>query len=336
MIPRNEAYWQDNEWKKLISSAISDPLKLLKMLNLSYKSLPYGLDLSVKFEQKVPLPFIQRMKKSDPYDPLLLQVLPLTIESKDVLGFVSDPLQEQETPIPGLLHKYESRVLVMLATTCAVNCRYCFRREFPYSENTPSKAGWPAIFEYLQNNPQINEVILSGGDPLAVNDRYFADFIKEVEKIEHIIRLRIHSRLPIVIPQRITQGLLNTFKNSRLQMVMVIHSNHPSELNDEVGQAMQLLRNNGVQLLNQSVLLKGINDNVAILQQLSEKLFAYGVQPYYLHLLDKVTGTAHFDVSKEDAINLAQQLQSKVSGFLMPKLAIEEPHKASKTLLPLS
>lgn len=339
ILPRNDAHWQDNEWKKLLSSSISDVSELLSLLNLSFEKLPYEVDFTQKFKALVPLPFVERMEKGNPYDPLLLQVLPLNEENQEVKGFVDDPLDESsalnKTGMSGLLHKYQSRVLFMLATHCAVNCRYCFRREFPYSENRASKKDWLQLKAYILENPEINEVIISGGDPLAVNDRYLTDFVSFLEKIPQLVRLRIHTRMPIVIPQRITESLLE-LANSRLQMVMVVHTNHPNEIDENVEIAMHRLDQAGFRIFNQAVLLKGINNSVETLSKLSEKLFSAKVTPYYLHLLDKVHGAAHFDIPETEAVTIYQQLKASVAGFLVPKLVKEEAGKDSKSIVDLT
>jgi len=336
ILTRNDAYWQDNEWKKLLSGAFSSPIELLNHLSIDPKGLPYPVLADHSFAQRVPLPFVDRMEIGNPNDPLLLQVLPLAEENRAVEGYSSDPLEEHQSAVPGLLHKYKSRVLVMLANACAINCRYCFRREFPYADNQLGKSGWPAIFEYLQKHPEINEVILSGGDPLAVNDRYLTDFVEQLTTIKHIKRLRIHSRLPVVIPQRVTSQLVNTLSSSRLQCVFVTHINHPNEIDPLVSQAMERLSNAGITLLNQTVLLRGINDDASVLTTLSEKLFESRVLPYYLHLLDKVNGAHHFDSDESVAVRLMQSLQTELAGFLVPKLVREEGGKPHKSWIDLN
>lgn len=335
ILPRNDSYWQEREWKKLLAGAISSPFELLSRLNLSPDQLPYSILDEHRFIQKAPAPFIDRMEIGNPNDPLLRQVLALSEENNTVEGFVSDPLQEQKSKIPGLLHKYRSRVLVMLSTACAINCRYCFRREFPYQEHQTGRDGWSAIFDYLRDHPEINEVILSGGDPLAVSDAYLNDFIQQLSAIPSVIRLRIHSRLPVVIPQRVTQGFIDAVTQSRLQTVVVLHINHPNEIDELFSKSMSRLHRAGVSLLNQSVLLKEINDNSQTLAELSEKLFASHILPYYLHQLDKVSGAHHFLVSDQQAKSIMQQLHQKVAGFLVPTLVREEAGKNSKTPLDL-
>ncbi|HEY9030991.1 MAG TPA: EF-P beta-lysylation protein EpmB [Kangiella sp.] len=335
ILPRNDSYWQEREWKKLLSQAISSPFELLSRLDLSIQDLPYSILAEHRFVQKVPEPFIERMEKGNPHDPLLRQVLAVSDENLEVAGFVSDPLKEQESEVPGLLHKYRSRVLVMLSTACAINCRYCFRREFPYQEHQTGREGWQAIFDYLAAHPEINEVILSGGDPLAVNDPYLTDFIQQLEKIPSVIRLRIHTRLPLVIPQRVTKGFIDALTQTRLQSVVVLHINHPNEIDELFAQATARLHQSGIHLLNQSVLLKGVNDNSEILAELSEKLFAHHIQPYYLHQLDKVSGAHHFAVDDAQAVKIMQELNTSLAGFLVPKLVREEAGKASKSPIDL-
>ncbi|WP_251359227.1 EF-P beta-lysylation protein EpmB [Kangiella sp. TOML190] len=336
ILAQNAAYWQDHEWKKLLSNAIESPVELLKLLDLAPQQLPNAIDIQQKFPQKVPLPFIARMEKANPKDPLLRQVLPLAQENQATEGFSANPLEEKPQSIPGLLHKYQSRVLFMLATHCAINCRYCFRREFPYAENRASREDWRRLKDYIATDPKINEVIISGGDPLAVSDKYLFDFISFIESIPQIKRLRIHTRLPVVIPQRITQSLVSRFEQSPLQLVMVVHINHANEIDDNVKNAMTTLKKAGVHLLNQSVLLRGVNDSAKTLTELSERLFDAQIQPYYLHLLDKVSGSSHFDVSQSEALQLLAQLQKQVAGFLVPKLVREEAGKPNKTLINLT
>lgn len=333
ILPKKPSLWQENDWKNHLKASISDPVELLSLLNLSLTGLPYKVDTTPEFPLIVPEPFISLMEKGNPFDPLLLQVLPRLSEREVVDGFSSDPLQEQKSVSPGLLHKYRSRVLFMLATHCAVNCRYCFRREFPYSANRASKKDWLQLSDYLARHPDVNEVIISGGDPLAISDSYLADFINFIESIPQIIRLRIHTRLPVVIPQRITNKLLSLKKKSRLQMVMVLHINHPNEISEELQAATKLLSEHGYRLLNQSVLLKSINDDPKILAELSEKLFAHHIQPYYLHLLDPIKGAHPYDIPSKQALTIMTELQKSLAGFLVPKLVREEAEVPHKTLI---
>lgn len=236
--------------------------------------------------------------------------------------------------MPGLLHKYHGRVLLTFVGTCGINCRFCFRRHFPYEDNNPGSAGWQEIFNYIANDATITEVILSGGDPLVANDTTLQNFITRLATIAHVKRLRIHSRMPIVLPERMSPELINVLTQTRLKTILVTHCNHPNEIDATVKQAMHHLATAGIVLFNQSVLLKGINDNVEILAELSEQLFAAGIQPYYLHALDKVQGTAHFDLPYQTALDLHWQLAQRLPGYLVPKLVCEQPGVPAK--LPLS
>ncbi len=331
MIPKTDLICQTSDWKKILAGCVTDPVELLRRLGLSAADVDSGLDADQLFPVRVPEPFITRMEYGRADDPLLLQVLPRGAEFDQPPGFVADPLAEQDTPLPGLLHKYRNRVLFMASTACAVNCRYCFRRHFPYDDNQLARKQWSRLFDYLRLHPDVNEVILSGGDPLAASDAYLIDLISRLSALPQLRRLRIHTRLPVVIPQRITGALLASLEASALQTVLVIHSNHANELDDDVGQAMARCQAAGIRLYNQSVLLRDINDQATILAALSERLFAIGVQPYYLHLLDRVTGAAHFDVPVPEARKIMAELLGLLPGFLMPALVQEIAGHASKT-----
>ncbi len=323
-----------NSWQEELIQAIDSPRELLEILQLPMSLLPAAESAHNLFGLKVPRPFVTRMRKGDPNDPLLRQVLPLSDELKDTEGYHVDPLQEQNTTAdPGLVHKYKSRVLLIAAPNCAINCRYCFRRHFPYQDNNPARAEWLQTFATIADDDNINEVILSGGDPLANSDRQLQWMVNQLAQIPHVKRLRIHTRLPIVIPQRITDTTLRWLTSSRLQTIVVLHSNHPAELDDEVATSVKRLRAAQITVLNQAVLLKGVNDDLNTQVSLSERLFDIGALPYYLHLPDKVQATAHFDIQQNEAIALHQQMQSQLSGFLVPKLVREEPGQSQKTLI---
>lgn len=325
---------QKSPWQLELTRMVTCPKTLFSLLALDEQALPSAMAASKLFPLRVTRSFINRMEKGNLNDPLLQQVLPLGAELLPTPGYTPDPLQEAAAnPIPGLLHKYQSRVLVTLTSACAIHCRYCFRRSFPYEENTPGRSGWPALFNYIANDANLNEVILSGGDPLAVNDAYLHEFTSQLSTLPHIKRLRIHTRLPIVLPERVTPELLDCLGRLTIKPIMVIHTNHSNEINDEVRDAMSRLKNAGVLLLNQSVLLKGINDNQTSLVELSEKLFEIGVHPYYLHALDKVNGAAHFDCALETAKALHAEMKLVLPGFLVPKLVAELPGERSKTWL---
>jgi len=319
-------------WQKILAQGFSSAAQLLDFLQLP---LSLGNPLAEKqFKTRIPRGFAALMEKGNRYDPLLLQVLAVEEESQLTAGFTSDPLEESNAnPVPGLIHKYHGRVLLTVTGACAINCRYCFRRHFPYQTNNPGRGGWQPVLDYIAQDQNIHEVILSGGDPLLANDTILAPLLEQLATIPHLRTLRFHTRIPVVLPERINEALLNLLTTNRLQKVVVIHSNHANELDSRVATACTTLRQAGCHLLNQSVLLAGVNDNAEVLATLSERLFACGVLPYYLHLLDKVQGAAHFDVSLDDALTIFKQLQSRLPGYLVPRLAREEPGKASKTLV---
>jgi EF-P beta-lysylation protein EpmB len=274
---------------------------------------------------------VARMRVGDPLDPLLLQILPTKQELLAMPGYSADPLQEQQVnKLPGLIHKYRGRVLLTVTAACAVNCRYCFRQNFAYDDNNPGRVGWQKIVDYVAADPSINEIIFSGGDPLIAKDNLLAQIIKPFAALPQIKRLRIHTRLPIVIPQRITQELTSMLMRTGLQVIIVVHANHPNEIDESVRQSLQFLRDAGITVLNQAVLLKGINDDPIILAELSEKLFTGGCLPYYLHTLDKVFGSAHFDVDLKQAQDIMWKLSQILPGFLVPKLVTEVPGVSSK------
>lgn len=332
MIPRNSLLGQQS-WQKELADVITDPVELLKMLAINPEDYFDDIKARQLFPVRVPRPFADRIEKGNPRDPLLLQVMPKAQEFLKSPGYVTDPLQEQQTVAPGMLHKYESRVLFILKGGCAVNCRYCFRRHFPYAETKINKRDIQVSLEYLEQHPEINEVILSGGDPLMANDDFLQWMLEKLEAIPHLTRIRIHTRLPVVIPARITQKLLTVLSSSRLQALIVLHINHANEIDGALKQACKDIREAGIHLLNQSVLLKDVNDKQEALINLSEALFEAGVMPYYLHLLDKVEGAEHFDISEREAVELVQSITKKLPGFLVPRLAREEPGKPSKTLI---
>lgn len=319
-------------WQQQLSDLIRDPAELIGLLELSQHQLPEALLACDQFSLRVPRAYAKRIKVGDAQDPLLLQVLPQGQELVAAPGFVADPLQEADSnSLPGLIHKYKGRVLLLVSTSCAINCRYCFRREFPYQENKPSREHWQEVFAYIAADSSIREVILSGGDPLTASDQQLEWLVEQAQAIPHVTRLRIHTRLPVVLPSRISERCLDWMSGHRLQTVLVIHSNHANEIDDEVRETLARLRARGITLLNQTVLLRGVNDSVAALAELSETLFAAGVLPYYLHLLDRVNGAAHFEVVENEAKALHQQLLAELPGFLMPKLVREIAGKTSKT-----
>jgi EF-P beta-lysylation protein EpmB len=334
IITRNLVSVEQN-WLKQLSNAISDPYKLLEQLEIEATPWENGLKARRLFPMRVPQSFVDRMEKGNPYDPLLRQVLPLSQEFEVHDGYSEDPLEEQDNAVPGLLHKYHNRALMIVKGGCAVNCRYCFRRHFPYDENKGSKGNWQLALDYIADKPEIDELILSGGDPLMAKDSELSWLIERAEQIPHLKTLRIHSRLPVVIPARITEQLCHLLANTRLNTVLVTHINHANEIDNELKLAMTRIKASGTTLLNQGVLLKGVNDSVEAQFELSHALFGAGILPYYLHVLDKVQGAAHFYISDEQAKAIIQGLIARVSGYLVPKLTREEGGKASKTPLDL-
>jgi len=324
------------DWLHQLGDVITDPDELLTLLALNHHpELQQGREARRLFALRVPRAFVARMKQGDPQDPLLLQVLTAREEFLTAPGFTTDPLEEQRSVVPGLLHKYHNRALLLVKGGCAVNCRYCFRRHFPYQENQGNKNNWSQAMEYIRAHPELDEIIFSGGDPLMAKDTELDWLITQLESISHIKRLRIHSRLPVVIPARITDTLCQRLADSRLQVLLVTHINHANEIDDALRHSMSRLKNAGVTLLNQSVLLRGVNDCAETLAALSNALFDTGILPYYIHVLDKVQGAAHFLVSDEQARDIMQQLLSKISGYLVPTLSREVAGERSKTPLDL-
>ena len=319
-------------WQTALAEAITDPAELIAVLGLDDSLLPAAQAAARLFPLRVPRGFVARMEHGNPNDPLLRQVLPLDAESLEIQGFAADPVGDMASRIaPGVLHKYHGRALLIATGACGVHCRYCFRRHFPYGEETASSQHWQTAITAIQNDKSIRELILSGGDPLSLNDRRLRELSQGISHIAHLKRLRIHTRQPIVLPERVDKELLNWLDSIALQKVMVLHVNHPRELSGEVIRACQALTQHGVKLLNQSVLLHGVNDSAEVLIELSETLFEVGIQPYYLHLLDRVQGAAHFDVTEACAQALMNHLLAKLPGFLVPKLVREISGQASKT-----
>jgi EF-P beta-lysylation protein EpmB len=323
-------------WQQALADAISDPAELCAILGLD-ASLAHAAHAPISgatggFPLRVPRGFVDRMRRGDPKDPLLLQVLPLAAELHAAEGFTTDPVGDLASKTaPGVLHKYTGRALLVTTGACAVHCRYCFRRHFPYGEESALLDGWRSTIEHLQADASVDELILSGGDPLSLSDRRLQQLTDALQAVPHIRRLRIHTRYPIVLPERVDQGLLAWLGGLRLQKVVVIHANHAQELDDDVRRACADLAGTGATLLNQSVLLAGVNDSVETLAALSEALFAMNVLPYYLHVLDKVAGAAHFDVDRATALRLHAGLARVLPGYLLPRLVREVPGAASKT-----
>jgi len=324
-------------WQQLLSDSTLTLAELLQKLDISTDDFAASIDGDPDinpqdFPIRAPAPFIDRMVKGDINDPLLRQVLPLVKEHDITPGYTADPLHEADfNNTPGLIHKYQSRALLIVTKACAIHCRYCFRRHFPYEDNQPSRAMWTEALNYLHQHTEINEVIYSGGDPLASSNGQLSWLSQKVAAIPHIKTLRIHTRLPVVLPQRIDPALLEILQQWPGKKVVVIHSNHANELDESVKIAIDKLKSVGVTVLNQTVLLKGINDSATALVDLSERLFEIGVLPYYLHLLDTVSGAAHFAISDAQAKVIMGEVTARLPGYLVPKLVREEADKASKT-----
>lgn len=323
---------QTPAWRRALAEAVTRPSELLALLGLPDE--PAMASAARRFGLRVPRGFIARMHPGDRHDPLLLQVLPVAAECLPTTGFMTDPLGEAAAmAAPGLLHKYQGRVLLTLTGACGIHCRYCFRRHYPYSEANPAGSHWEQALNYIAEDPSIQEVILSGGDPLSLSDHRLAAMVAELAAVPHIRRLRIHSRLPVVLPERITSDMLDWLTSSRLKPVLVIHVNHAQEIDAQVRAALGKITAAGVLLLNQSVLLKGINDTTDRLYDLCEVLFEAGVLPYYLHQLDHVQGAAHFEVSDDRAQVLMTELRARLPGYLLPRLVREEAGKPGKSPL---
>lgn len=315
---------EPSRWQRELSEAISSPEELLQTLGLDRSLLPAANKAAANFRLRVPRGYVARMRAGDPSDPLLRQVLPVERELDEMPDFTSDPLGEHAAlRAPGLLQKYRGRALMITTSACAVHCRYCFRREFPYSEQTADSPRWRAALSEIGRDPSVEEVILSGGDPLSLSDARLKSLTDALATIAHVRRLRLHTRQPVVLPSRVDEGLLGWLKTVRIPTVFVLHVNHPNEIDAHVRAACEKLRVSGVTLLNQSVLLRGVNDDVEVLAELSCRLFDTGVLPYYLHVLDHVRGAAHFEVPEEEARAIAGQLAARLSGYLVPRLVRE-------------
>jgi EF-P beta-lysylation protein EpmB len=317
-------------WQTALQNAVRDPAELLRLLELTPAAL--GAPAEVAFPLLVPRGFVARMRKGDPHDPLLRQVWPHASELQSVAGFTADPVREQALAAPGDIRKYPGRALLIASGACPLHCRYCFRRDFPYQANLAARADWTAAVEELRGAADVREAILSGGDPLSLSNRRLGELVSRLADTA-LTTLRIHTRFPIALPERIDEGLLRVLRSTRLHTVLVVHANHANELDAGVERALAALRPLLTAMLNQSVLLRGVNDGANALTRLSERLFACGVLPYYLHLLDRVAGAAHFEVDEPTAIRLVAELRARLPGYLVPRLVRETPQELSKTLV---
>jgi EF-P beta-lysylation protein EpmB len=313
-----------------VQDAVRDVTELAELLELPLHEL--DALRSSPFPLLVPRGFVARMRKRDPSDPLLLQVLPRSAEQRAVPGFGADPVREQGLARRGLIEKYPGRVLLIASGACPIHCRYCFRRDFPYGEQLAARGDWDDAVERLRARPDAREAILSGGDPLSLSNRRLGELGAKLESTS-IETLRIHTRYPVIVPERVDEGLARLLKATRLNTVVVLHCNHANELDEAVAAALRALRPCVSALLNQSVLLRGVNDSADTLAALSTRLFACGALPYYLHLLDPVAGAAHFDVDAAEGLELVAQLRTRLPGYLVPRLVKETPGELSKTLI---
>lgn len=323
-----------DSWRDVMHTAIRDPIELCRILELPERFAQAATRASRHFPVFVPRPYLQRIRPGDPDDPLLRQVLPLDDESADVPGFTLDPvgdmLAKQHT---GILKKYQARVLVIATGACGINCRYCFRRHFPYAEIPKLSRHAVTWVDEIRRDSSIEEVILSGGDPLTLVDAQLNRLTDMLSRIPHVRRVRVHTRMPIVIPSRVTSDLCRLLTGRPYAAIMVVHINHPNELDSHVERALVRLASAGVTLLNQSVLLRGVNDDIDTLAELSRRLLDCRVMPYYLHQLDRVAGAAHFEVPVERGVQLVQQMRARMAGYGVPRFAREVAGQAAKEVL---
>ena len=331
MIPRTDVGWQTRCWQEALADSVTDPEELFRLLELDSDFLPAAKLAAANFGLRVPRDFIRLMRKGDLSDPLLQQVLPLKRELDEKPGSLLDPVGDNSAVVTqGVLHKYQGRVLIVSTGACAIHCRFCFRRNFSYSDSVADQAHWQQVVDYIESHPAVREVILSGGDPLMLSDDKLQQQIQSLSSIGHVRRLRLHTRVPVVLPQRITPALLELLADGRLQSVMVFHINHPNELTPGLANAVKRLQQHTVTLLNQTVLLRGINDSVELLSDLSEQLHTIGILPYYLHMLDRVQGAGHFEVTDEQPVKIYRQLLNRLPGYLVPRLVREIEGEAAK------
>lgn len=334
MIPHSQPSTLKQSWQHALSNAINNADELLEKLGLSGHLQAIDKEKIRQFPLRVPQSYVQKMRYGDASDPLLRQVFPLIDEGFNSEGYLMDPVGDQlAVTSPGILQKYQGRALLLTTGACAIHCRYCFRRHFPYSDSNPLSSQWQQSLTQLQSDTSVTEVILSGGDPLSLHDDKLANLVSDLAAIPHIKRLRIHTRLPVVLPERINESLLHWIKATRLKTVMVIHSNHANEIDQHAEYALAQLKQADCQLLNQTVLLRGVNDSVEALTALSERLNEVDVMPYYLHLLDKVAGAQHFDVAEKRAVELIDAIRKLLPGYLVPRLVREQQGEASKTVI---
>lgn len=332
--PLEAAEADSSGWQNALKHAIRDPRELCRLLDLSQAFEAGAIRAARNFPLFVPREYMARMRPGDPHDPLLRQVLPLDAEGDTVDGFTHDPVGDSAALLrPGLLVKYPGRALIVTTGACAVHCRYCFRRHYPYASGPKSLADWEPALARIAQDPSLDEVLLSGGDPLTLVDSGLASLVERLARIPHLRRLRVHTRLPIVIPSRVTDDLLAWMRGTRLTTLVVVHANHPAELDASVAAALSRLVDAGIPLLNQAVLLKGVNDRLEDLEELCRRLVDLRVMPYYLHQLDRVAGAAHFEVPLETGLDLMRQLRARLPGYAVPQYVREIAGEASKVPL---
>lgn len=318
-------------WRQALRTAVRDPLELCRRLQLPADCERAAIRAGRRFPVLVPLSYIARMELGNPRDPLLRQVLPWDDELSAATGFTADPVGDMAAQrAAGLLHKYLGRALMITTGLCAVHCRYCFRREYPYGQSPATATRWSAAAAEIARDPSLEEVILSGGDPLTLRDAQLADLVQMLARIPHLRRLRVHTRLPIMIPERVTDDLLAWLRGTRLTPIVVVHVNHPRELDADVAAALGKLADAGIPLLNQAVLLRGVNDHLDTLIELSQRLLDCRVLPYYLHQLDRVAGAAHFETPVEVGRRLIEEMTARLPGYAVPKYVREVPGAPAK------
>ncbi len=311
-------------WQQLWRDAVRDPAELLGLLGLEELAGRVAPAAAAQFALRVPRGFVARMRHGDAGDPLLRQVLPLDDEERIVPGFGLDAVGDSAARAgAGVIRKYRGRALLVATGSCAINCRYCFRRHFPYADETAARGQWADALAIIAADDSIDEIILSGGDPLSLADGKLTELTDALKRIPHVRRLRIHTRLPVVLPERVDDGLTAWLRDLPWPVTVVIHANHANEFDGDVDAALMRLRDAGCLLLNQAVLLKGVNDSVDALADLCERGHRAGVLPYYLHQLDRVSGAAHFEVDDATALALHRDLATRLSGYLVPKLVRE-------------
>ena len=323
------------DWRVVLAEAVRDPAELCRLAGLGESAASAARRAADDFPVLVPRTYLERIRPGDPEDPLLVQVLPREAERASAAGFTTDPVGEAAAARrnPGLLCKYRSRVLIVATGACAVHCRFCFRRHFPYAASPGAADHLGPVLEQVAAKRSIREVILSGGDPLRLADEQLARLARRLARISHLRRLRLHTRMPVIIPQRVTDDLLGWLRGTRLAPIVVVHANHGAEIDAAAAAALGRLVDAGVPVLSQTVLLRGVNDRVDVLAELYERLIDLRVMPYYLHQLDRVAGAEHFEVPEDTGVKLIGQLRARLPGYAVPRYVRETPGGPSKKIL---